>query len=199
MATLEERIAQFQKMAHDDPENELGHYSLGRVLMEAGRFAEAAPAFERALALNPYFTKAYQLLGECYLQLQRADKAAEIFREGYSVAEERHDAALRDELARALRSLGQEPPAPRAVAGATAAGFVCRRPGCHAGPEAQQLPNPPMNDELGQLVYQSICTACWREWLAMGVKVINELRLDLSDERHQQVYENYMKEFLGLA
>jgi hypothetical protein len=32
----------------------------------------------------------------------------------------------------------------------------------------------------------------------MGVKVINEMRLDLSDERAQQVYDNYMKEFLGL-
>jgi hypothetical protein len=33
---LEERIAQFRKMAEDDPDNELGHFRLGQLLMEAG-------------------------------------------------------------------------------------------------------------------------------------------------------------------
>jgi Fe-S cluster biosynthesis and repair protein YggX len=55
-----------------------------------------------------------------------------------------------------------------------------------------------MNDDVGRLIQQHICAACWREWLDLGVKVINEMRLDLSDERHQTTYDNYMKEFLGL-
>ena len=32
----------------------------------------------------------------------------------------------------------------------------------------------------------------------MGIKVINELRLDLSDRRGQEMFDQYMKEFLNL-
>ena len=34
MSQLDERIAQFRKMATDDPDNELGHYRLGQLLMD---------------------------------------------------------------------------------------------------------------------------------------------------------------------
>ena len=37
MSQLQERIAQFRKMASDDPDNELGHFRLGQLLMEAGQ------------------------------------------------------------------------------------------------------------------------------------------------------------------
>ncbi|CAA9413769.1 MAG: hypothetical protein AVDCRST_MAG64-2478, partial [uncultured Phycisphaerae bacterium] len=40
MADLDTRIEQFRKMASDDPGNELGHFSLGRALLDAGRDAE---------------------------------------------------------------------------------------------------------------------------------------------------------------
>ena len=32
MSQIQERIAQFRKMANDDPDNELGHYRLGQLL-----------------------------------------------------------------------------------------------------------------------------------------------------------------------
>jgi Fe-S cluster biosynthesis and repair protein YggX len=116
------------------------------------------------------------------------------------VAEERGDNMPREEMGKLLRELGEEPPAlqRRATTATGAGGFACQRPGCHAGPYAQQLPEPPMSDDLGRLVYERVCADCWREWLGMGVKVINEMRLDLSDERAQVVYDNYMKEYLGL-
>ena len=41
MSDLENRIAQFQKMANDDPDNELGHYRLGQLYMENKQFEEA--------------------------------------------------------------------------------------------------------------------------------------------------------------
>lgn len=201
MATQEERIAQFRKMANDDPDNELGHYSLGRALMEANQYDQAAASFERTVELNPHFSKAYQLLGSCYLKLGQRDQALKTLRQGYAVADERGDNVPRDEMGAMLRQAGEEPPAPKKAASATAAGggFVCQRPGCHVGAHARQLPAPPPVDlVLGKLIHERICADCWREWLGMGIKVINELRLDLSDERSQQVYDNYMKEFLGL-
>lgn len=55
-----------------------------------------------------------------------------------------------------------------------------------------------MTDEMGQKIYSSICAQCWQDWLGMGIKVINEMRLDLSDEKGQEVYDQYMKEYLGI-
>jgi cytochrome c-type biogenesis protein CcmH/NrfG len=69
MSQLAERIAQFRKMATDDPENELGHFRLGQLLMEDGQHAEAVKSFERTLELSPQFSKVYQLLGECLIKL----------------------------------------------------------------------------------------------------------------------------------
>ena len=57
MSQLQERIAQFKKMANDDPDNELGHYRLGQLLMEAGQFEEAVASFRRTLELSPQFSK----------------------------------------------------------------------------------------------------------------------------------------------
>ena len=41
MSQLQDRIAQFRKMANDDPDNELGHFRLGQLLLEAGQYDEA--------------------------------------------------------------------------------------------------------------------------------------------------------------
>ena len=41
----QERIAQFRKMAQDDPENELAHYRLGGLLLEDGQFPDAIASF----------------------------------------------------------------------------------------------------------------------------------------------------------
>ncbi len=203
-AALQERIAQFQKMAADDPENELGHFSLGKALLEAGEAAEAAKSFQRTVELNQQFSKAYQLLGQALVQSGDKANASKYLKEGFGVADERGDNVPRDEMAKLLRDLSEEVPASKRAAqaaprGEGAGGFACQRPGCVAGPRAVQLPRPPMSDELGKQVYENICADCWKDWLGMGIKVINEMRLDLSDERGQQVYDQYMKDFLGLS
>src|SRR5438034_719006 len=100
MSQLQDRIAQFRKMANDDPENELGHYRLGQLLAAA---------------------------------------------------------------------------------------------------RARQLTNPAMSDAIGRRIEQPVCADCWTEWLKnYSIKVIKELRLDLSTEHGQAEYDRYMREFLGL-
>jgi Fe-S cluster biosynthesis and repair protein YggX len=205
MSAIAERIAQFRKMANDDPDNELGHYRLGQLLMEDGQFAEAAGSFRRTLELSPQFSKVYQLLAQClHRQGQRAEAIA-VLRQGFDVADERGDNMPRDEMARLLTELGEPAPASKrraAPAGAAAAGtggFRCQRPTCMAGPHARQLAAPPFNDDLGKRIYDSICADCWNDWLRnYSIKVINELRLDLSTEHGQAEYDRYMREFLGL-
>jgi tetratricopeptide (TPR) repeat protein len=203
MNQLAERIAQFRKMASDDPDNELGHFRLGQLLMEDKQFGEAVASFRRTLELSPQFSKVFQLLGQCLIELGQRDEAVQVLREGYAVADGRGDQVPREEMAKLLKSLGEEPPPPRKAAAAAdvsegSGGFRCQRPGCFHGSHARQLASPPTNDDLGRRVQTTICADCWNLWLRdFSVKVINELRLDLSTERGQEIYDQTMMEFFG--
>src|SRR5439155_1652247 len=149
MSQLQERIAQFRKMANDDPENELGHYRLGQLLLEAGANDEAIQAFRRTLELAPQFSKVYQLLASAYLKNNQRDEAVRTLRQGFAIADERGDNMPRDEMERMLVELNEVVPARKKMAGTAAGdGFKCQRPGCTFGARARQLPRAPMNDEL---------------------------------------------------
>jgi Fe-S cluster biosynthesis and repair protein YggX len=61
------------------------------------------------------------------------------------------------------------------------------------------MEKPPMSGELGDTLQGKICADCWNFWLReLSVKVINEMRLDLSTERGAEVYDQIMRESLGL-
>jgi tetratricopeptide (TPR) repeat protein len=202
MTNLQDRINQFRKMANDDPDNELGHYRLGQLLMEAGDYQEAISSLKRTLELSPQFAKVYQLLASCYLQLNERPEAVRVLQEGYGIADEAGHFMPRDEMARMLQQLGEAVPAPRTptTAGGPAegGGFRCQRPGCFFGARARPLASPPFNDDLGRRIQANICAECWNEWLKQySIKVINELRLDLSTEAGQAEYDRYMNGFFG--
>jgi Fe-S cluster biosynthesis and repair protein YggX len=201
MSSLQERIAQFRKMASDDPENELGHFRLGQLLAEAGEHADAAASFEKTLELSPGFSKVFQLLGQSLLKLGKKPEAIEIWTKGWAVADERGDKMPRDEMAKLLRVEGAPiPEATRPVEedDGPETGFKCHRPICAAGRRAKQLPGAPLPDELHERIYREICADCWNDWFKnQSIKVINELRLDLSSEYGQEEYDKYMYEFFG--
>ena len=201
MSQLQDRINQFRKMANDDPENELGHYRLGQLLQEAGQYADAVASFRRTLELSPQFSKVYQLLAACLLKLNQRDEAIGVLLQGFDVADERGDNMPRDEMARMLTELGEQAPQSKksAETAEVGGGFRCQRPGCWAGSRARKLDKPPMSDEIGRRIFETVCADCWNEWLRnYSIKVINELRLDLSTERGQEEYDRYMREFLGI-
>ncbi len=202
MSQLDERIAQFRKMATDDPDNELGHFRLGQLLLEDNQPAEAVKSFERTLELSPQFSKVFQLLGECFIKLDQKDKAIEVLTKGWQNAEEKGDRMPKDAMEKLLKSLGA--PVPQAQApsvvddGMPGTGFRCQRPGCMEGKRARELPASPVPDEIGDRIQQMICAGCWNLWFKdLSIKVINELRLDLSSEFGQNEYDKHMKEFMG--
>ncbi|HXD87143.1 MAG TPA: Fe(2+)-trafficking protein [Urbifossiella sp.] len=200
MSQLAERIAQFRKMATDDPDNELGHFRLGQLLMEDDQPAEAIKSFERTLELSPQFSKVFQLLGECHIKLGQNDKAIEVLTKGWQNADEKGDRLPKDAMEKLLKSLGAPVPKPQAPAddGTPGTGFRCQRPGCMEGKRARELPAAPVPDEIGERIHKTICAACWTLWFRdLSIKVINELRLDLSSEFGQAEYDRHMREFFG--
>lgn len=56
----------------------------------------------------------------------------------------------------------------------------------------------PFKGPLGERVWAEVCGGCWNEWIPMGTKVINELRLDFADPKQAETYDLYMKQFLSL-
>lgn len=202
-----ERIEQFRKMANDDPDNEIGHYRLGKYLMEDGQYEEAVERFRRTLELSPEFSVVYHLLGESLVKMEKSEEAIEVLQKGFTIADDRGDFLPRDEMSKLLVKLGQEAPVSKRatsptgepIGGDTDTGFRCKRPGCPAGNYARQLERAPFSGDLGEQIQQKVCADCWNLWVRdMSVKVINEMRLDLSTEMGSELYDQNMKDFLGL-
>lgn len=195
----EDRIAKLRSLAESDPNDELAHFSLGSALLEAGQNAEAGPCLQRVLALNSQNSKAYQLLGEAQKGTGHLDLAIQTLTNGYRVAHRRGDLQPMKAMEELLKSLGAAVPVmveakPAASAAPGVAGFVCRR----CGGSGPKMAERPFKGPLGEKILATVCQACWKEWVGMGTKVINELRLPMFDPAAQEQYDKYMKEFLML-
>ncbi len=136
--TEDQRIHQFKQMAEADPDNELGHFGLGRIYLDTGRYAEAVTPLARAVELNPRMSKAYQLLGEAYDKTGERAKAIDIMTRGVTTADEQGDRMPRDAMVKKLGEWGAQVPALKeskpadaedATDGASTPGFQCSRCG----------------------------------------------------------------------
>lgn len=70
-------IADLEALVAEDPENEQGWAALGFAYYEAGRFAEAAEAYERAGALNPTLARYHSARGEALVLASDGDFPSE--------------------------------------------------------------------------------------------------------------------------
>lgn len=74
------------------------------------------------------------------------------------------------------------------------ADVACSRCGKTApGLDAAPLPGP-----VGARIREQACAACFREWLGMQVKIINEYRLSPADPEQFDFLLTQMKAFLSL-
>ena len=190
-------------MAREAPDD-MAYLSLGNAYKEAGRHEDAAHAFQQAIERNPQMSRAYQLAGQCLLQLDQTQEAQAILEKGYVIAAERGDvmpqkaigALLTEKLGRPLPQV-QTPASNDASASDAPQGdtLADRR----TGQQQQRLPDPPMRGPTGQFIYDHFGADTWHAWIGQGTKVINELRLDFSDPQHQATYEQYMLEWLEVT
>jgi Fe-S cluster biosynthesis and repair protein YggX len=194
-----ERIAQFEKMAAADPSNEMAHFSLGNAYLQAGRFAEAAQSLERCVAANPEMSKAYQLGGEAMIKAGWEDKAVAFLEKGFAIAASKGDRLPQQAMAKLLESIGRVAPLLKEESETVdrlreAGAFVCRR----TGRPGTKMTAPPMRGPIGAWIGENISQETWKQWIGQGTKVINELRLDFTRDRDQEMYDQHMREYLGI-
>lgn len=201
MSNLDQRIAQWEQMAREAPDD-MAYFSLGSAYREAERFDDADAALAKAIELNPGMSRAYQTRGQVLLKLNRNDEAAEVLTTGYKVAAERGDVMPQKAIGSLLtEKLGRELPqvedatAKKAQIEASGEMVLDKR----TGESQARLPDPPMRGPTGQYIYDHFGQDTWNEWIGQGTKVINELRLDFSNEDHQKTYEQYMLEWLQVT
>jgi Fe-S cluster biosynthesis and repair protein YggX len=64
------------------------------------------------------------------------------------------------------------------------------------GQTDEQLPKPPLRNELGERVFQSIGAKCWAEWLKYQTALINHYGLDVRDKEAKEFLMQNMEAFL---
>ncbi len=196
---LDTRITQFQSLIESDPDNDMAHFSLGNALLQAERHEEAAASFVRCTEINKGMTKAFQLAGRAYIDAGQNDQAKEILTWGYIESVTRGDMLPKQAIEDMLNEIGADIPEVTQESGPSTTptptgDFRCSKTG-HMG---TKLPRPPFKNGVGQWIQYSISKETFNEWIAMGTKVINELRLDLSRDDHDAAYDYAMRLYLGI-
>src|SRR5438552_18469943 len=97
-------------MSEDDPDNELGHFSLGRAYLDEQMPEAAIAPLRRAIAVNPRNSKTYQLLATALLALDRRDEAIEMLTKGVTIAHERGDMMPKNAMLAMLKELNAAVP-----------------------------------------------------------------------------------------
>ncbi len=194
---IQQRIAQFEKMASADPDNDMAHFSLGNAYYHAQQFEQAAASFRRCTNLNPIMSKAYQLGGESLVKTDQIEAATRYLTTGYRAAAGHGDRMPMEAMGELLESIGAPLPIveePISTEETPAGTFRCER----TGKLGTQLDKPPFRGPLGEHIHATISAETWHAWISLGTKLINELRLDFSREEDQRTYDQHMIEYLGL-
>ncbi len=61
--------------------------------------------------------------------------------------------------------------------------------------EADGLEYPPVPGDLGKKLYDNVSAEAWEQWTTQQTMIINEYRLNLSDERAQKMLMEQMQQF----
>ena len=196
---LETRIKQFRTLLESDPDNDMAHFSLANALLQADRTHEAALSFIACTKINPGMTKAYQLAARALIDSGHSDDALEILHEGYIEATKRGDMLPKNAMAEMFGELRIEvpevPAARTETPEPTAGDFKDRK----TGRMGTRLARRPFKGPVGEWIYENNSKQTFDDWIGMGTKIINELRLDLSRDEHDAVGDYAMRVYLGLT
>jgi tetratricopeptide (TPR) repeat protein len=104
-ADRERRSGMFRQVLELDPDDALGNFGLGELLVEEGRFEEAVVHLERALATDPRYSAALLALGRAHEGAEDVTAAREIYLRGVDVAAAKGDLATANKMQERLAVL----------------------------------------------------------------------------------------------
>lgn len=92
------REEQFRQLVTEFPDSPMGHFSLGKLLLEQRRYPEAATSLERAVGLDAQYAAAMVSLGDAYAGAGRTADAREVLERAKSTALAQSHASLAEEI-----------------------------------------------------------------------------------------------------
>jgi tetratricopeptide (TPR) repeat protein len=104
-ASVERRIEQYKQVIAYDPADVLGYFTLGSVYLQARRFTEASETLAKAIEADPAHSPSYAALGEALEHTGKLSEAAEVYRRGVRVADEKGDIIPLRKMEARLRKL----------------------------------------------------------------------------------------------
>jgi predicted Zn-dependent protease len=104
-------IARFEGLLAAGKDGALLRFGLGQQYLAAGNAQRAIEHLRAALAFDPGYSAAWKLLGKALVDAGQPDEAAETYRKGIAVAEEKGDKQAAKEMTVFLRRLEKPRPA----------------------------------------------------------------------------------------
>ena len=99
------REAQFWKLAADHPGSPMVHFSLGKLLLDERRYAEAVESLRTAVALQEAYAAALVALGDALAGAGRRDEARQVLEGARKTALAQAHPSLAEEIAERLAEL----------------------------------------------------------------------------------------------
>jgi folate-binding protein YgfZ len=109
-ADRERRAEMFRQVLELDPDDPLGNFGLGELLLEDGRYGEAVTHLQRALSADPRYSAAILALGRALEGARDLGAAREIYRNGVDIAAAKGDLATANKMQERLAVLESQVP-----------------------------------------------------------------------------------------
>lgn len=106
--TEDSLIDQFLELVQLTPDDELVHYGLAQEYLKAGRFEEAAAAFQRAVELKPDYAAGYRDQGKALEKAGHFEEARTALMKGRELAASHGDGQMVREIDVYLKRLNKK-------------------------------------------------------------------------------------------
>ena len=102
---MSDREKNFREMIRQFPDSPMGHFSLGRLLVDEKRWEEAIQALGEAVKLDPSYAAAMVALGDAYAGAGMKPEAIEAWKRALETPHGRRDMSLQGDLEQRIRDL----------------------------------------------------------------------------------------------
>ena len=95
----------FRQMTQEFPDSPMGHFSLGKFLLEEKRFPESVLALEKAVQLDPQYAAAWVALGDAHAGAGDSPRAKAAWERALETPHGKRDASLQADLEQRMNEL----------------------------------------------------------------------------------------------